>query len=315
MIPINRNGNCEDDLLGSGGRTCDIQSFGDVIGFNLHPKGWTQNIATDEWTAASWKQLIKDFDVIPYVGIYDFTQDTPENENATSSTGVLSPIRVAKPQFSFSLDKGGCIHRSLFDKRGKNKWDVSLIFETGLLHAISEDETEAEGFDAGLFDVGTFRLQQGTDPQQTTAMMQFVNAYQFNTKFRFTTWAQLGVDLSRIEGVVQASVTYEETPVAGDTVVVVRLASACNLSDPILGAEASADWALGGTQATPRTVQTVAYDTEEGTYSLTLSGALAEGDTIQPRITSAAGDNVFEDDMGNLFKGKAKLLTIAEATT
>lgn len=313
MIPINRNGNCEDDLLGSGGRTCDIQSFGDVKGFNLHPKGWKQTIATDTWTEAAWKQLIKDFDVIPYEGIYDFTQDTPENENATSSTGVLSPIRVAKPQFSFSLDKGGCIHRSLFDKRGKNKWDLSLTFETGILLAVSEDETTVEGFDMGLFDVGTFRLQQGTDPQQTTAMMQLVDAYQFNTKFVFVTWAQLGVNLSKIEGVVQASVTYEETPVAGDTEIIVKVASACNLSDPILGAEAATDWALGGDTA--ETISTAVYDAEDGTYTLTLSGALTAGETIQPRLTSAAGDNVFEDDGGNLFKGKAKLITIAEATT
>lgn len=313
MIPINRNGNCEDDLLGSGGRTCDIQTFGDVKGFNLHPKGWSQNIATDQWTEASWKQLIKDFDAIPYEGIYDFTQDTPENENATSSTGVLSPIRVAKPQFTFSLDKGGCTHKSLFDKRGKNKWDLSLMFETGILLAVNEDETKLVGFDMGLFDVGTFRLQQGTDPQQTTAMMQLIDAYQFNTKFVFITWEQLGVNLSKIEGVVQASITYEETPVAGDTVVVVRVASACNLSDSILGAEAATDWALGGDASV--TVSTAAYDAEDGTYSLTLSGALSEGETIQPRLTSAAGDNVFEDDGGNLFKGKARLITIAEATT
>lgn len=315
MIPINRNGDCASDLIGSGSRSCDLGEFGDVIGFFLHPKSFSLNVATDEITEASWKELIKDSQVIPYIGIYDFVQNTPENEVATSSTGIESTIRLGKPSFGFNFDKGGCMHKSLFDKRGKNRWDLSLAFETGILIAVSVDGTKIEGFDMGRFDVATLRLQQGTDPQQTQSMLQLVNAVQFNAYWTFISWEKLGVDLSQIDGVVQTSITYVDTPASGDTSVEIKLASACNLDDPILGADAATDWAITGTQAETSDITSVAYDATEQTYTITFTGALVEGNTFGVKLSNADAGNVFEDDMGNMFKGQARLITIAESTT
>lgn len=312
MIPINRNGNCTTDLIGSGGRSCDIQSYGDVLGPVLHPKGWSKNVATATITAESWKDEYKAFNAIPYLGVYDFTQDTPENETATSSTGIMSTIRVGKPQFTFSFDRGGCFHKSLYNKRGKNRWDLSLMFETGILFATNADGSEISGFDMGLFDVGTFRLQQGTDPQQSTAMIQLVDAEQFNTQFTFLTWAELGANLSKIEGVVEANVSYQTTPATGDTEVIVQVASSCNYDDVILGFDATANWRLGGNST--RTITGVTYDTETQAYTLTLSAALVDGTTVQPTLIGGDYD-VAEDDLGGLYKGRAELVTIAEPTT
>lgn len=312
MIPINRNGNCTTDLIGSGGRSCDIQSFGDVLGPVLHPKGWSLNVATGTITVDSWKDEYKAFNAIPYLGVYDFTQDTPENETATSSTGVMSPIRTGKPQFTFSFDRGGCFHKSLYNKRGKNRWDLSLMFETGILFAVSADGTEISGFDMGLFDVGTFRLQQGTDPQQSSAMIQLVDAEQFNTQFTFITWAELGVNLSKIEGVVEANIAYQITPVTGDTEIVVQVASSCNYDDVILNLDAEEHWRLGGNSAL--TITDVSYEPESQAYTLTLSEALVEGTTIQPTLRTGAVD-VAEDDLGGLYKAHAALVTVAEPTT
>jgi len=312
MIPINASGNCTTDLIGSGSRGCDIQSFGDVIGIFLHPKGWSMNVANDTIDATTWKEQIKDFNVIPYIGVYDFTQDTPDNENATSSTGVLSPIRVGKPQFSFSFDKGGCFHKSLFDKRGKNRWEITIVFETGMLSATSLDETAISGFDAGLFDVATFRLVQGTDPQQSTAMFQLLDANQFNTRFTFITWEELGVDLSKIEGVVQAHIGFQPYPVGGDNELIFSLSAACNYSDVLLGFDSQDLFRLGGT--TSLTITDVVFDTDTNLYVATLSGTLADEDKIQ-LIISEGGEDVIEDESGVLYKGKSVLYTVQEATT
>lgn len=315
MIPINRNGDCASDLIGSGTRSCDLGEFGDVIGFFLHPKSFSLNVTTDVITEASWKELIKDSQVIPYTGIYDFVQNTPENEVATSSTGIESTIRLGKPSLGFNFDKGSCIHKSLFDKRGKNRWDITLVFETGMLLAQSVDGTKIEGFDMGRFDIATLRLQQGTDPQQTQSMLQLVNAVQFNAYHTFITWEELGVDLSQIDGVVQTAINYVTTPVAGDTSVVVKLASACNLDDPILGADAATDWAITGTQSETSEITSVTYDAAEQNYTVTFTGALVDGNTFAVKLSNTEAGNVFEDDMGNMFKGQARLITIAEATT
>lgn len=309
MIPINRNGNCGTAIAGTGSRVCDITTFGDVVGFNLHPKTFKMTVATDSITSTTWKNRIKAFDVRNFLDIYDFTQDTPENEVATSSRGIMSTIRDGKPQFSFTFTKGGCFHKALYAHKGDGKWDVSLMFETGILMASNEEGTELSGFDLGRFDVSTLRLMQGTDPQSSTAVMQLTDPTQFNTKWVFLTWAELGVNLSKIDGIVDTTITYVDEPTTSTTFSV-QVASSCNLDDVILGLDEIASWRLGGTQATPRTITAVAYDADAQAYEFTLSGALADGDTVQPTLIGTGGYDVATDDAGGLYKGQAALFTV-----
>lgn len=310
-IPIFQYGNCTSDLIGSGSRSCDLGTFGDVVGMNLHQKGFGFLVNVD-LTETLAQEAIRDFNMIPYNGIYEFTQDTPENETATSSRGIMATIRSGKPQFSFGFDRGGCFHKSLYDKKGDNRWDVSLNFETGVLFALSGSGATQKvgGFDVGMFDVETLRLLQGTDPQMSTARMQFVSAEQFNTRFVFITWEQLGFSLLDLEGVIETTVLLVETPEVGETGLTVRLGSACNTDDVIPGFDDEALWLLGGVQDPSLTISTVAYNATEGTYLLTLSGALAEGDTIQPQL-----NGVVADDLGAYYKGKlASPYTVSSTT-
>ncbi len=308
MIPINAYGNCNVDLLGTGLRSCFQASWGDVIGFNTHPKNFSKTITTDTITEQSWKNDMKEFDVIPFVGIYDFAQNTPENEVATSSTGVETTIRLGKPNFTFMFTKGGCFHKALFDKRGFGRWDVSLIFENGILFALNQNETAIEGFDMGRFDVPTFRLQQGTDPQQSSAIMQFIDAIQFNSKNVFLTWDKLGVNLSKIGGVVDTDIAYPSAPTAG-TSITVKVTSRCNGDDVILGLDDEALWALGGTQTSATTISSVAYNADTSDYTITVTPTLVATDTIAPYLTDGTY-NVVEDDLGGMYKGKAAIATV-----
>jgi hypothetical protein len=302
-IPIFQYGNCTTDLLGSGSRSCDLGTFGDVVGINLHQKGFGF-LVSEDLTEAVAKDAISSFNMIPYNGIYEFTQDTPDNETATSSRGIMATIRSAKPQFSFGYDSSACKHKSLYDKRGSNRWDVSLNFETGVLFALSGSGATQKvgGFDTGMFDVQTLRLLAGTDPQMSTVVMQFIDANQFNTKFVFITWAELGFSFLDLEGVIETSITLVESPEVGDSELIVRVGSACNADDVILGLDET-DFLLGGTQTTPKTITAATYDANTGNYTLTLSSAFVDGDTIQPQLGDANG-NVVEDDLGFFFKGK-----------
>jgi hypothetical protein len=309
-IPIFQYGNCTSDLLGSGSRSCDLGTFGDVVGINLHQKGFGFLVNVD-LTEALARQAIQDFNLIPYNGIYEFTQDTPENETATSSRGIIATIRSGKPQFSFGFDRGGCFHKSLYEKRGSNRWDVSLNFETGVLFALSGsgDTQKVGGFDTGMFDVETLRLLQGTDPQMSTAVMQFINANQFNTQFVFITWEQLGFSFLDLEGVIETTVILVEAPEVGGTTFTATLGSACNVNDIIPGFTEVADWLIGGTQATPKTL-TVTYNATDSVYEFTANSAFVDGDTIQVQL-----NGVVEDDLGYFFKGKMPAPYEVTATT
>jgi hypothetical protein len=311
-INLNSYGNCTTDLRGTGTRSCDIQTFGDVLGIALLQKGISFNVLTDTLNNALWLGRLKAFQLFPFLGVYNFEQTTPDNEINTSSTGVLSKVRNGKPQFTFSFDKGGCFHKALYDKSGKSRWDIAMLFDKGLLMATNQSETQLKGFNMGLFDVETFRLVQGTDPQMSMAKIQLLDAEEFNQRFQFFTWEQLGFNALEVNGVVDTVVSVDTPVNDGDDEVVLSVANACNVDDVILGLDETANWALGGTQATPRTITGVAFDADTLKYTLTLSGVLAENDTIQPRLVSGS-TSVAEDADGNLFKGQSALITVAAA--
>lgn len=303
MFTVNKFGNCGSDLLGSGTRSCDIKSFGDVLGINLHTKGF--RLAKDTGVASElWTTSLKELKTFPYHGIYNFDQTTPENEKATSSSGVMSEIRIGKPQFTFEFDKGGCFHKSLFNKRNK-AWDLSLNFEAGILLA-NIDEDNIGGFDMGMFSVETFRLLQGTDPQRSLAMVQLIDAVQFNADHVFFTWEELGVNLNRVNGVVETIVEVVEV---NDDEVTVKVASACNVDDIIPDLDDPEHWALSGDLTTPTTISTVSYDASTGLYTIALADAPVDGDTIQFTLVDDSY-SVAEDATGNLYKGQSVLFDV-----
>lgn len=310
-ITFRNFGDCESDVLGTGSGTCDIRSFGDPRGIILFQKGWSLDVATDTLDRATYINQLKGLMVFPLTELYNFEQATPENEKNTSSTGVLTEIRPGKPQFSFMFDKGSCFHKTVYDKRGKNRWDLGIIFETGVLLASNQDDTRLIGFDMGMLSVETFKLVQGTDPEMTTAMIQLLDADQFNAKHEFFSFDQLGFNMNRIDGVTETILSYSTAPVAG-TSVSVRVVGGCNSDELISGLDDAAKWRIGGTQASATTIDAVAYNAANGTYTFTLDTALVSNDTVEFELFDTANTlRVVEDTIGELYKGKAPLATIA----
>lgn len=308
-IPLNSYGNCTTDTRGSGSRSCDIKSFGDILGCVLFKKGFTLTIASDTLTETTYKNNIKAYNFFPYIGLYNFEQSTPENERATSSTGVMTPVRDGKPQFSFSYDRGGCLHKSLYDKKGKGRWDLGVLFDKGLLVALNPDETKLKGFNMGMFDVDTFKLLQGTDPQMSTAVLQLLSAMEFNMSFQFFSWAQLGFDGTVIDGVIDVNVVVS-APVAPGTTFSVSVTGECNEDDVIDTLDATTAWALGGEQTSSTTISAVVFNADTNEYDFTVSPALIATDTLQPYLKSGSY-RVAEDDLGALFSGQqATVVTV-----
>jgi hypothetical protein len=203
---------------------------------------------------------------------------------------------------------GGCLHKSLWDKRGQDRWDVGILFETGVLLATNSAQTKVSGFDAGMFAVSTLSIQQGTDPQMSTAELQLKDSNEFNALHTFFKYDEIGANLADVGGVVETKITYDPNPSAATTVDV-KVVSACNTGDVILGLDDAANWNLGGVQATSTTISGVTFDADTGVYTITVSPILVDDDTVAPKLVSGA-DDVAEDALGNLFKGQAALFTI-----
>lgn len=309
MINLYEYGNCESDLKGSGMPGCTSSTFGDLTGIALLKPGTKWVLASDSFDEATWKAKLKSFDVIPYLGLYNFEQNTPENERATSSTGRLSTVRNGKPQFSVSFDKGSCLHKSLYNKRGNGRWDIALVFEEGIVLAVNGAETSIGGFTSSLFDVDTYKLLQGSDPEMSNCVFQLSNAVQFNARHVFFKWSELGWDANDINGVIDTSLSYPSAPSAG-TSISVKVTASCNADAIIESLTETTNWALGGTQASATAISAVAYNASTGAYDFTLDSALASADTVQPYLVST-GASVAENSLGELFKGQAPLATIS----
>lgn len=308
MIDLKQYGDCQSDLLGSGLPVCDIPLFGDLLGMGLFSKGTSFSIADDTLDLAAWKTKMKELKLFPYTGLYNFAQNTPENERATSSTGILSIIRNGKPFYSVSFDKGSCLHKSLYNKKGNSRWDIALIFEKGILLQIDIAKTKLTGFDASIFDVDTYKFLQGTDPEMSTAVFQFRNAEAFNSRHIFLTWEQLGFDANAINGVIDTEMEYTTAPSAATTFSV-KVTAGCNKSAVITSLADEAFWVLGGTQTSATAISTVAYNTATESYDFTLDTALVATDTVKPRL-GAGSVLVAENAIEELYKGSAPLATV-----
>lgn len=308
-VDLNAYGNCTTDFTGTGVGTCDITEFGDAKGIVPFKKGtsWTITDGNAAFGLTEYTNSVKSLKGFPFVGIYDFAQDTPENEKNTSSTGVLTEIRSGKPQFSFMFNKGGCFHKSLYNKRGNGLWDFGILFETGILLATNSDNTKLKGFDGGMFSVETFKLLQGTDPQMSTAIIQLLDADEFNARHVFLPFTKVG-DLDAIIGAIETSITVDA--ISAGTSFSASIVSACNKDSVILDLEDETNYVLLGTQASPTTISAVAYNATTSKYDFTVSPALVGTDTVQIKLSDGTYD-VIEDTLGNMYKGTSNTITVS----
>lgn len=299
-INLNSYGACGTDSRGSGTRPCDLAEFGDFMGLDLWSKGTTLSVSTDTLNLSTYKDLIKGLKLFNYNSLYNFTQNTPENERSTSNIGVMDDNRQGKPQYDFQF-KGTCLQKSLYAKKGFGKWDFGLRFDKGMLLARSIDGATISGFTGGMLSVGTFSLKSGSDPQTVTASIQLLDADEFNMYWEFFTWEQLGFNANKVNGVIDSVLTVE-TPISdGETSFNFKVTSACNVDDVIDSLDDETLLGLGGTYT--GAVSAIVYNVDTENYTATVTPAFATGDTIKPFLKSSTF-RVAEDDAGMLFKAE-----------
>lgn len=309
MIALGNQGDCTLDNTGTGIRNCDLGSLGDLKGNILLEKGWFKAITDGmvDFDLAAFLLAVKGLQAFPLKGLYDFGQDTPENEQNTSSTGIIQEVRSGKPQFSFMFTKGTCFHKTLFNKRGQGKWDHILVFESGILMAENNDGTKLKGFDGGMFSVETFKLLQGTDLEMSTAKIQLIDAIEFNARNVFIPFDVSG-DIGSVDGVIETKIVVD--PIAAGTAFSAKITSACNTGDVVLDLDTPADYALLGTQASATTISTITFNVTTQKYDFVVSPALVATDTVQIQMNDGTF-KVIEDTAGGLYKGTSNTVIVS----
>lgn len=279
--------NCSLDAKGTGTTSCDISSFGDVTG--IIPT--VRNFSYASMTETLYREAIKENEAFPLMGIYGFEQNTPENERSTSSTGIMADIRDGKGQFSFQYTKGGCFHKGLYSLRGNNRWDLAIVFESGIL--IYKNDTIERGFRNSLFSVETFRLLQGTDPQMSTAVIQLASAEEFNKYHQFITWDELGFNINDINGAVETTLTIGTNSA---TAIPVRVTGACKTDVSVSGLDAVGNWTVINSTTGAEIAVTSVTESAGGNYTLEGTGFPTTNLTV---VLNG------EDELEEIYKGKA----------
>jgi hypothetical protein len=308
-VDLNAYGNCTTDFTGSGQGTCDLTIFGDFKGIVPFKKG-TSYAITDGNAAfglTEYKNTVKGLNAFPYVkNMFDFSQDTPDNETNSSSTGILTEIRAGKPQFGFMYRGGSCQSKSLFNKRGDGKWDFGLVFEEGILMCTNTAKTQLKPFNGGMFSVETMKVVQGTDPQMTGVKFQLLDAIEFNARHVFMPFTKVG-DIGDVIGAIETSITVGA--IAAGTTFSASIVSGCNKDSVILDLDTVGDYVLLGTQASATTISSVVYNAVTSEYDFVVSPALVASDTVQIKEGDGTYD-VVEDALGNMYKGTSNIITV-----
>ena len=229
MIDINKFGLCADDVLGTGQGECPITDFGDLKGLGLLKKGSKLSLATDSLNEATFRALITDGKLHQLVNSYAFEDTTPENERSTSSDGLMQTIREGKPMYSFTFKKGMYNAKAMQSLKGNNRWDAYFYFSEGLLVALDTAGANLKGFNGSMFDVDSYKFKQGAETEFSKVSLQLSDAKEFNQRFVFFTWDELGFNALEIEGVIETVVSFNAAPVAGSTITV-KIADANNRS-------------------------------------------------------------------------------------
>lgn len=230
MIKINAFGQCSEDILGTGIGECPITDLGDLQGLGLLKKGTSLSIATDSFDETAFRALITDGKLHQVINSYAFEDTTPESERSTSSVGLMESVRAGKPMYNFTFKKGLGFHKAVYSLKGQNRWDAMFYFTKGILMAYNTSKTSLKGFNAGMLDVDSYKFKVGAETEFSKATLQLVSAEEFNTRWVFFPYEEIGFNALEIDGVIESVVSYNTNLTDLSTNIEVSLVDGYNSS-------------------------------------------------------------------------------------
>lgn len=288
MIKINAFGQCSEDILGTGIGECPITDLGDLQGLGLLKKGTALSIATDSFDETSFRGLITDGKLHQVINSYAFEDTTPESERSTSSVGLMESVRAGKPMYNFTFKKGLGFHKAVYSLKGQNRWDAMFYFTKGILMAYNTSKTSLKGFNAGMLDVDSYKFKVSAETEFSKATLQLVSAEEFNTRWVFFPYEEIGFNALEIDGVIQAEVTFSGGAVGNlDTQVAIELVDGYNSSISYASLfDAVGDWKVL-VDGVSVTISAVSITGNVATLTIP---ALATGEVVEVSLNGIVSD-------------------------
>lgn len=287
MIKINAFGQCSEDILGTGIGECPITDLGDLQGLGLLKKGTALSIATDSFDETSFRGLITDGKLHQVINSYAFEDTTPESERSTSSVGLMESVRAGKPMYNFTFKKGLGFHKAVYSLKGQNRWDAMFYFTKGILMAYNTSKTSLKGFNAGMLDVDSYKFKVSAETEFSKATLQLVSAEEFNTRWVFFPYEEIGFNALEIDGVIQAEVAIQSTIGASSTSVEVSLVDGYNSSISYASLfDAVGDWKA----LVQGDVVTISAVSISGNVAILTIPAVNEDDVVEVSLNGIVAD-------------------------
>jgi len=306
MIDLNGFGVCADDNLGTGTGECPILDLGDLEGLGLVKKGTKTAVVGGQidFSEVAFRTLITEGKLNQLRTSYAFEDTTPENEKSTSSTGLMQSVRAGKPMYNFTFKKGLGFAKALQSLKGSDRWDAYMYFSKGMLLAMNTSSANTasfvKGFNGGMFDVDSYKFKVGAETEFSKATLQLKDADEFNSKWVFLTWEELGFNALEIDGAIQTEVTIDAAVLGVSSTVTVSLRDSFNRSISYAALfDDETKWSVT-TNGVANVVTAIALVGEQ--LELTLTDALVATDVVKVSLNGIVEDIDVKYYKSNVYK-------------
>lgn len=284
----------------SGVTDCGNYGTGDFVSAYLTRKGSV--VANDSTTfLAGIKTLLQKNELI-VLKAYDYRDAHEDNQTTTSSVGNIQLTRLGKPAFEFDITVSVCEMKEISKINNSTQdWDLWLVFENAVICAPASSNS-LQGFDLNVVHAESSKLKSGANLQMKTLKCQLRSSTQYNEQMTLIPITDSLADLKSLTGIIDTNIT---AVIDSTTTLTVTVLDACS-KNPVTGLTGSTNWQVLGTQATAKTVSTVA-EVGNGVYTLTISSALVDTDTIGVKLATSTTQSVLTD--GKYWGGSSALVT------
>lgn len=276
--------NCASDRRNIGIESCAVP-LGQKRGHIQVPIDWSLNITTETFNKEYVNSKIQDGSFKIIANAYAVTTETAEDTTEESTSGQLSVVRKGLPIVSTTIKKGSYEgHAGYFDMSGEGIYAVLEIYDSGVIAAVvSKDGTTISGCVCGMYEVGTFKDNDGSTSSSTMIKYQLIDVAQYNKDRVFLNTLDFNPN-TEINNITDVKLVARAVTTGNK--VYVKAHWARNLGFPIKGlAAANLKLAING--ADNAIVGAITYSSTTEEYAITPTATLANGNTVLVTLNDA----------------------------
>lgn len=292
--------NCETAKSGTGLPAC-LAGLGQPKGVILTSLGWSEDVETtiDKDYIV---QKIQEKVFIPFINATGFEQTTPEATTQEFQDGTILKVRDGKPQYSFNYVEQVAFQKVATAYDSHKQYKAILVFDNDVMF-LANNGTKVSGFSLGMFSVGTYLFNTGSESGYTPIMMQLLDKKQFDNGSVLDPEFDL---TNEVNGIIDATITGMATA-GGD--VVAEIKATANKAFDILGLTVDNFRLIVNGVAESATA--VTFDDVANSYEITPTSTLVASDTVVVELYDSTISASVAKVGDQLYQGKSSEIVTA----